>query len=206
VYCITHCKFNSRTENPDYIEVTFEPSTYDKLKSGFNEKNGESLTRFFKKTEYHYKAYSYCGTICKNYLYYKLNQFKKHQEKQESYDDMYEVIRENGKYSVPEFGEESPEEFLTNLITNTCSEIRRIIGQKEDIQLTLDEERVGLALLDLFENWDELFRDVESNKMGKSLILLYIKESTQLSTTEIRKSMKKYKTAYFDMKKVMLEN
>lgn len=34
------------------------------------------------------KAYSYCGTICKNYLIYKINQFTKNQKRNASYDDM----------------------------------------------------------------------------------------------------------------------
>ena len=34
-----------------------------------------------------YKAYSYCGTICKNYLIYKINQFAKNQKRNESYDN-----------------------------------------------------------------------------------------------------------------------
>lgn len=33
-----------------------------------------------------YKAYSYCGTICKNYLIYKINQFNKNQKRNERYD------------------------------------------------------------------------------------------------------------------------
>ena len=33
-----------------------------------------------------YKAYSYCGTICKNYLIYKINQYAKNQKRNESYD------------------------------------------------------------------------------------------------------------------------
>ena len=32
------------------------------------------------KPESGYKAYSYCGTICKNYLIYKINQFSKRQK------------------------------------------------------------------------------------------------------------------------------
>lgn len=152
-----------------------------------------------------FKAYSYCGTICKNYLLYKLNSFRKHQEKQESYDDMYEVIRENDKYSENTFGDFDGGDFLSNLISNTCSEIQKIIDDKDNVALNNDEIRVGLALIDLFQNWEEVFGSMGSNKMNKSLILLYLKETTQLSTPEIRKSMKKYKIAYFDLKKKMLE-
>lgn len=152
-----------------------------------------------------FKAYSYCGTICKNYLYYKLNQFKKRQDRQESYDTMYEVITENNNYVADTIGEETQEEFLNKLIKNTCSKIRAIIDEPRDPELTKNEKMVGLALIDLFENWEELLSEMGSNKFNKSSILLYLKETTRLSTPEIRNSMKKYKEAYYDIKKMMLE-
>ena len=151
-----------------------------------------------------YKAYSYCGTICKNYLFYKLNQFKKHQEKQESYDIMYESFTEDSNYIEDGFDELSPEEFVTELISNVCKEIQNIINEPRESNLTYDERRVGLALIDLFENWEELFNELGSNKFNKSSILLYLKDATNLTTPKIRNSMKKYKTAYYDIKKIML--
>lgn len=95
---------------------------------------------------------------------------------------------------------------MDNLITNTCTEIKKIIEINKDNKLTQDEERVGLALVELFENWEELFQEMGSNKFNKSSILLYLKETTRLTTPEIRNSMKKYKTAYYDIKKMMLES
>lgn len=153
-----------------------------------------------------YKAYSYCGTICKNYLLFKLNQFKKVQERQESYDDLYDSVVERSQIVTNTFGEETHEEFLTGLIKNICKEIQNIIDTAIDPPLTRDEERVGLALIDLFENWEDFFKEIGSNKFNKSSILLYLKDITQLTTPEIRNSMKKYKAAYYDIKKMMLEN
>ena len=152
-----------------------------------------------------YKAYSYCGTICKNYLLFKLNQFKKQQTRQESYGDFYDVVNDSGTY-VMEAAGETNEDFLGNLIDNTCSEIKRIIEANKETKLTQDEKKVGLALIELFENWDDLFQEMGSNKFNKSSILLYLKETTMLTTPEIRNSMKKYKTAYYSIKKMMLEN
>lgn len=152
-----------------------------------------------------YKAYSYCGTICKNYLFYKLNQFKKHQEKEEAYDTMYESIIEDPKYMVSGIGEFPEEDFITSLIKRTCDKIQTIIDEPREPELTVDEKRVGLALIDLFENWEDLFNEMGSNKFNKSSILLYLKDATNLTTPEIRSSMKKYKTAYYDIKKLMIE-
>lgn len=153
-----------------------------------------------------FKAYSYCGTICKHYLLYKLNKGVKIREKEEPYEDFYDVFSDDNNYVVEECVEETQEQFLTDLITNTCTEIRRIIEEQKPNPLTHDEERVGMALLDLFENWEEVFRNLGSNKFNKTSILLYLKEVTHLSTPEIRSSMKKYKTAYYGIKKLMLEN
>ena len=50
-------------------------------------------------------------------------------------------------------------------------------------------------------NWDELFFDLGSNKFNKSSILFFLKEMTLLSTKEIRDGMKKYKSAYYFIKK-----
>lgn len=152
-----------------------------------------------------YKAYSYCGTICKNYLLFKLNQFKKQQTRQESYGDFYDVVNDSDTYVMEAVGEGN-DDFLGNLIDNTCNEIKRIIEVNKESKLTQDEERVGLALVELFENWDELFQEMGSNKFNKSSILLYLKETTMLTTPEIRNSMKKYKTAYYSIKKMMLES
>ena len=152
-----------------------------------------------------YKAYSYCGTICKNYLLFKLNQFKKQQTRQESYGDFYDVVNDSDTYVMEAVGETN-EDFLGNLIDNTCSEIKRIIEANKETKLTQDEKKVGLALIELFENWDDLFQEMGSNKFNKSSILLYIKEARMLTTPEFRSSMKKYKTAYYGIKKMMLES
>jgi len=59
---------------------------------------------------------------------------------------------------------------------------------------------VGLALVNLMTNWDELFAQMGSNKFNKSSILLYLKETTMLNTKEIRDAMRIYKKKYYDIK------
>ena len=41
-----------------------------------------------------YKAYSYCGTICKNYLIYKINLFVKNQKRNISYDNPVDTLQD----------------------------------------------------------------------------------------------------------------
>lgn len=151
-----------------------------------------------------FKAYSYCGTICKNYLLWKLNNFKKTQSREENYDDAYKTIINSGIGIINTGGETEEDDFTCNLLKNIKSEIKKIVDEKENIPLTHNEEIVGLALINLFENWEYLEQDLGSKKFNKSAILLYLKELTRLDTATIRNSMKKYKKAYYGLKNIML--
>lgn len=152
-----------------------------------------------------FKAYSYCGTICKNYLVWKLNNFLKLQSREEGFSEGHEpcLIDSHGDGDVEEG---QSEEFLTNLIKNITDGIRKIINEQQEPALTHNEQIVGLALINLFENWEELEQELGSNKFNKSAILLYLKELTRLDTPTIRNSMRKYKSAYYEIKKLMLES
>ena len=48
-------------------------------------------------------------------------------------------------------------------------------------------------MLELFENYDSIFVGNDNKKFNKNLVLMSIREMTNLSTKEIRLSMKKYK-------------
>lgn len=155
------------------------------------------------KPESNFKAYSYCGTICKNYLIYKVNQFAKKQKRTARYDVMQSNLSDNIRYS--DASEPSDLVFLHDLMKNTTNEIEKIMSKREIFSLTDDEIKVGKALVELFENWEDLFAQMGSNKFNKSSILLFLKETTFLTTKQIRDSMKKYKEAYYEVKKAMLD-
>lgn len=150
-----------------------------------------------------YKAYSYCGTICKNYLIYKINQFNKNQKRNERYDVIQSDLTDSITFSYNENSGHIT--FLTDLMKNTIKEIRGILNG-DKLKLSDDEIRVGKALIELMTNWEDLFAQMGSNKFNKSSILLFLKETTLLNTKQIRDGMKKYKTAYYGIKKVMINN
>ena len=81
-----------------------------------------------------------------------------------------------------------------------------MLKNKDVHKLNDNEIKVGKALINLFENWEEMFAKMGSNKFNKSSILLFLKESTLLSTTELRTSMKKYKNVYKTLRKNILED
>jgi acid stress-induced BolA-like protein IbaG/YrbA len=62
-----------------------------------------------------------------------------------------------------------------------------------------NEIKIGTALIEVFTNYDEIFIHGEGNKFNKNLVLLNLREMTNLSTKEIRNSLKKYKIIYKDL-------
>ena len=82
--------------------------------------------------------------------------------------------------------------------------LKESIANKDRDKLSPNEVKVGYALIDLMTNWEDVFAVLGSNKFNKSSILMYLKETTLLSTKEIRNSMRKYKMLYFDTKKSLL--
>ena len=149
----------------------------------------------------HYKAYSYYGTICKNYLIYKINQFKKKTERNEPYDNVQEKLSNNINYSMESDGKENLAEELVNKITNKIYEMIN----DESLNLSDDEKKVGIAMCKLFENWEDVLDTDGSNKLRKSSILYFLREETLMTTKQLRDSMACYKKEYYLLKKMMVD-
>ena len=153
-----------------------------------------------------YKAYSYCGTIIKNYLIYKINQFVKNQKRNTSYDayDTEELsdLTDTLRYSYD--GETNNIAFLGELMKKTAADIEEIVNEPVKNKLNENQIKVGKALVEILNNWEELFAQMGSNKFNKSSILLFLKETTLLSTKEIRDAMKQYRSMYYVIKEAMI--
>ena len=151
-----------------------------------------------------YKAYSYCGTVCKNYLIYKINRFAQNQKRNLSYDNEESDYINNIKYS---YGDDTTSEinFLTALMKKTADDVNEMILKRNELMLTENEIKVGNAIIILLNNWEQLFIRMGSDKFNKSSILMFLKETTLLTTKEIRDSGKKYKKIFYENKKRMLE-
>jgi hypothetical protein len=123
-------------------------------------------------------------------------------------NDRYEVIQndidDNVKFSYD--GDDDQIQFLTELLENITREINAMLESKESFKLNENEIKVGNALVSLLTNWGDLFARMGSNKFNKSSILMFIKELTLLTTPEIRMAMKKYKTAYQNVRKKLLDD
>lgn len=154
-----------------------------------------------------YKSYSYCGTIIKNYLIYKINQFVKNQKRNTSYD-AYDAEELNGLTDALRYSYNSSNNniaFLNELMKKTANDIDEIVKDPVKNKLNENQIKVGHALVEVLNNWEDLFAQMGSNKFNKSSILLFLKETTLLSTKEIRDAMKGYKNLYYVLKRGMLE-
>jgi hypothetical protein len=136
------------------------------------------------------KAYSYFGTICKNYLMGQIIKDQKETNRKVSYEDMSQSIEER-----PDMMYRIDEEEIdtTVIISKYLSELRDFI---ENENLNDNERKLGYALIDLFENYESIFSGADNNKFNKNVILLSLREMTNLSTKEIRGSMKRFKKLY----------
>ena len=180
-------------EDPDYIVVYF----------GFDDEDESNINKkYYKKETHNYKAYSYCGTVCKNYLMFKSTQYAKKKIRNTSYDDVFEDLSNNVKYST---NETSYAEIAEKLVVNVAYEIERMIENAEENLLNENEIKVGNALINLLRNWEEVLPDGGSNKLQKSSVLYFLREETMMSTKEIRDNMKKYKCVYKILRKMAVE-
>jgi hypothetical protein len=143
----------------------------------------------FDHTKNH-KAYSYFGTICKNYLMGAIQKDTKETNRNVSYEDISSDIEENFKYSYV-----IDENFIDyeDVIVKLTVKMELFMENEE---LNENEEKLGYALLEIFSNFDKIFQVGDGNKFNKNLILLSLREMTSLSTKEIRICMKKFKKLY----------
>jgi len=137
-----------------------------------------------------YKAYSYFGTICKNYLMGAIQKDNKENNRSVSYEDISEDIesRADLSYVIDDYHVD-----YGDVITSLSTRLEEFI---ETENLTDNETKLGYALLEIFSNFDKIFQIGDGNKFNKNLILLSLREMTSLSTKEIRIALKKYKMLY----------
>lgn len=147
-----------------------------------------------------HKVYSYCGTICKNYLILKRTNYQKQTEKKIPYDEFYmEDIRStDDKTSILSW------DINTEVINGIIDKLKYMLNEENIVILSKNEQKVGFALLELLTNWEELFKKMGSDKFNKTSVLYFIKEYTLLSTTDIRESSRIFKEIYFSLKEKLL--
>ena len=146
------------------------------------------------------KAYSYFGTICKNYLMGQIMKDQKEMNRKISYEDIsYDLSnRPDFSYTIDE------DDMTSEIIIKKFLEKLKV--DLEESIINEDEKKLGSAIYDLFENYSLIFPDSNNNKFNKNIILFELREMTNLSTKEIRTSIKKFKKLYFDLVQEILKD
>tara|TARA_R100001163_G_C5014982_1_gene159632 strand:+ start:21 stop:545 length:525 start_codon:yes stop_codon:yes gene_type:complete len=140
------------------------------------------------------KAYSYFGTICKNYLMGQIMKDNRDRNRKISYEDISYSLeqREDMAYTMFDDDDLPLEKIISTLIT----EIKLFISEN---RLNINEEKIGYCLIDVFENYKTIFIAGKGNKFNKNVILYQLREMSGLTTKEIRASLKPYKNIYRDI-------
>ena len=145
------------------------------------------------------KAYSYFGTICKNYLMGQIIKDQKEMNRKISYEDISYDLENNENYS---YSIENDSTDSALVIQNFLLELESFLKQEN---LNENEVKLGHALYDIFDNYENIFIGASNNKFNKNIILLSLREMTNLTTKEIRSSMKKYKVIYLGLVEKMVK-
>lgn len=207
-YDFAYKSLDERLEFPDIIMVDAGSSHIEEGGPAYHDELTNPMAgtgvHYYKKVEKHFKAYSYCGTVCKNYLIFKIQQFAKEQQRNTSYDTVADSFENDERYSdEPDNSYETAEKLLKKI----AAQIKTMVDDPELNSLSANEVKVGNALYELFTNWEEILDDGHggSNKLQKSNVLYFLRETTNMTTKEVRDNMKPYKSVYQFLKKTMLD-
>ena len=146
------------------------------------------------------KAYSYFGTICKNYLMGQIMKDQKDMNRKISYEDISSDLQNSPDMVYYIDNEDvTTEEIIKKFL-------EKLQSSMNDCKITEQEQKLGQAISDLFENYALIFPDTNNNKFNKNVILFELREMTNLSTKEIRTSLRRYKKIYSDLMQEILKN
>ena len=145
------------------------------------------------------KAYSYFGTICKNYLMGQIMKDQKEMNRKISYEDISSDLSNNVNMSYHIDNDDLSSEFI---IKKFLEKLKLSLDSKT---ITEPEFKLGSAIYDIFENYGTIFPDSNNNKFNKNIILFELREMTNLSTKEIRTYLKKYKKIYLELVQEILK-
>jgi len=153
------------------------------------------------------KAYSYYGTICKNYILGLLIADEKKTKQVDSYENVGAVLESNNNYHYELDDQEfTMNKFIKKLIDSINDELegKGVVGKRK---INENEMKVGYALVDILKDW-EVTLDLMSGgtKFNKNSILESMRRYTGLNTKDIRLAMKRYKLLYGIVKIDGIEN
>jgi hypothetical protein len=138
------------------------------------------------------KAYSYFGTICKNYLMGQIQKDQKDTNRKVSYEDISSTLenRPDMIYYMEFEGTDA-----LKIIEIFLQDLKKHVS---NTNMNEGEKKLGNALIELFDNYGNIFIGNDNNKFNKNIVLFELREMTNLTTKEIRNYLKKYKFLYLE--------
>jgi len=110
------------------------------------------------------KAYSYFGTICKNYLMGQIIKDQKDTNRKISYEDISSSLEQRPDMV---YYMELEKTEADDVIQQFLNELKDYVDNES---LTDNERKLGIALLELFENYKTIFLGTDNNKFNKNII------------------------------------
>lgn len=152
------------------------------------------------------RAYSYYGTICKNYNLGLIIKEDKMMKQTSSYEDVSHTIEERSDLSyVIDDDSFSMETFINNLIVGIQKELDDTTLPVKK-RLNENERKIGEALIEVLGNWEVAFNNMAGgSKFAKNSVLETMRNYTNLSTKDMRVGMKRFKALYDILKLDILE-
>jgi hypothetical protein len=143
------------------------------------------------------KAYSYFGTISKNYILGLLIKDEKYMKQTASYEDISEDLEERSDMSYIMDEEVFSMDTFIKKVTDGIKEELNDENHLPKKKLSDNEKKVGYALIEILENWETAFESMNGgSKYNKNSVLETMRNYTNLSTKDIRLAMKRYKELY----------
>ena len=144
------------------------------------------------------KAYSYYGTICKNYILGLLIKDEKVIKQLYSYEDIPNSELESKSELTYEMYDNNIDlpALIKELIVSIEAEVNNenLVNKKK---ITDNEKKVGYALIAILNNWQLTLSMMDGgSKYHKNSILESMRNYTNLSTKDIRLAMRRFKTLY----------
>jgi hypothetical protein len=154
------------------------------------------------------RAYSYYGTIIKNYLLGLVQKDGKNLKKFTSYDEDFESINERDDltYTI-----ENDDDVLVELIQDVIGKIQIELDENEESgrkKLNENQRRVGEALIEILTHWDIILDASisENKKYNKLSIYESMRNLTGLNTKDVRKALAHFKDIYYIFKNDYIDN
>lgn len=191
--------FNEYLREPLIIMVESIIRRYKLYRKGFTfeDQHADTMSFLITKTakfdpSQNHKAYSYFGTICKNYLMGAIQKDNKDTNRSVSYEDISTQLENDPELTYVIDEQQVDYKAVILKLSNNLEEFMAVT------ELNDNERKLGYALLEIFDHFEDIFQIGQGNKFNKNLILLSLREMTSLSTKEIRSSMKKFTKIYQD--------